>query len=126
MNTKVETDSNSGLDVLKLIIALLILAAAVFGFYWYADQSLLYRVIGLLVAVGIAAFIAMQTETGRGYWSLFQNTQTEVKKVVWPTKQETTQMTLFVVVMVVLMAVFLWLLDMFLGWSIGSILGHGG
>lgn len=110
------------MDTMKLIIALLILIGAVVGFYWFIDQSLLYRVIGLLVAVGVASFIVMQTEKGQGYWSFFQNTQTEVKKVVWPTRQETTQMTLIVVVMVVIMAIFLWLLDMFLGWSIGSIL----
>ena len=120
MNAKVET--NSTLDTVKLAFAILILVAAVVGFYWYADQSLLYRVIGLLVAVGIAGLIAMQTEKGRNYWSLFQNTQTEVRKVVWPTRQETLQMTLIVVVMVIIMAIFLWLLDMFLGWAIGSLI----
>ncbi len=125
MNTKTET-TNPLLDTLKLALALFIVIAAVVGFYVYAEESLLYRVLGLLGAVGMACFIALQTDKGRSYWSLFQNTQTEVKKVVWPSRQETTQMTLLVVVMVVIMAIFLWLLDLFLKWSIGTILGHGG
>ena len=51
--------------------------------------------------------------------------QIEVRKVVWPTRQETIQTTLIVVVMVIIVAIILWLLDMFLGWSIGLLMGHG-
>ena len=120
MNTNVET--NPVLDTVLLIVALLILIAAAVGFYIFSDESLLYRVIGLLVATGIAAVIAYQTSKGKSYWGLFQNTQTEVKKVVWPSRQETIQMTLIVVIMVIVMAIFLWILDQFLGWAIGSIL----
>ena len=125
MNSTVETTSGK-LDTFKLGLSLLILIAALAGFYFYADQALLYRVIGLLVAVGISVGIALQTEKGREIWGYFHDAQIEVRKVVWPTRQETIQTTLLVIGMVIIVAIILWLLDMFLGWSIGLLMGHGG
>jgi len=114
------------LDTVKLTTALLIVLSALTAFYFYADQSLLYRVIGLLAAAGIAITITLQTEKGRQIKGYFLGAQIEVRKVVWPTRQETVQTTLIVILMVVLVAIILWLLDMFLGWSIGSLMGAKG
>ncbi len=125
MNSNVETTSGT-LDTIKLGLALLIAIAALVGFYFFADQSLLYRVLGLLAAAGVSVAIALQTEKGKHTWGYFQDAQIEVRKVVWPTRQETVQTTLIVIIMVILVAIILWLLDMFLGWSIGSLMGHGG
>ena len=86
---------------------------------------MLFRVIGLLVGVGISVAIALQTVKGKEIWGYFRDAQIEVRKVVWPTRQETIQTTLIVIVMVILVAIILWLLDMFLGWSIGLIMGRG-
>jgi preprotein translocase subunit SecE len=94
-------------------------------FYLFDDYSLLFRVIGLLVGVGISVAIALQTVKGKEIWGYFRDAQIEVRKVVWPTRQETIQTTLIVIVMVILVAIILWLLDMFLGWSIGLIMGRG-
>ncbi len=124
MNSTVETTGGK-LDTFKLGVALLILIAALVGFYFYADQDLLYRVIGLLVAVGISVAIALQTEKGREIWGYFHDAQIEVRKVVWPTRKETINTTLLVIGMVIIVAIILWLLDMFLGWSIGALMGHG-
>ena len=125
MNSKVET-AGTLMDTIKLMVALLISVAAIVGFYMFADESLLYRVIGLLAAAGISIVIALQTVKGRNIWGFFQDAQIEVKKVVWPTRQETLQTTLIVIVVVLVIAIFLWILDMFLGWSIGSIMGQRG
>ncbi|MEE8320226.1 MAG: preprotein translocase subunit SecE [Gammaproteobacteria bacterium] len=125
MNSNVET-SVLKLDTLKLAIALLIVISALTAFYIYADQSLLYRVLGLLAGAGIAVAIALQTDKGRQILGYFQDAQIEVRKVVWPTRQETLQTTLIVILMVILVAIILWLLDMFLGWAIGVLMGHGG
>ena len=124
MNSKVET-VGSAQEIIKLLAALIIILAAVVGFYWFADESTLVRVLGLLAATGVSIFIALQTQKGRDSWSFFQDTQIEVRKVVWPTRQETIQTTLLVILMVIIVAIFLWLLDMFLGWSIGSLMGRG-
>ena len=123
MNSETGTEK---LDIFKLSLALLIILADLVCFYLFDDYSLLFRVIALLLGVGIGIAIALQTAKGKEIWSYFHDAQIEVRKVVWPTRQETIQTTLIVVVMVILVAIILWLLDMFLGWSIGSLMGHGG
>lgn len=125
MSSNVET-TNDAMDTVKLSLALLITIAGLVGFYYFVEQSTLYRVLGLLAAVGVSLFIALQTEKGRQIWGYLQDAQIEVRKVVWPTRQETLQTTLIVILMVILVAIILWLLDMFLGWAIGSVMGHGG
>jgi len=122
MNSKTEV-AGGVLDTVKLVIALLIAVTALAAFYIFADQSLLYRVLGLLTAAGIAVAVALQTEKGRYILGFFQDAQVEVRKVVWPTREETTQTTLIVIAVVVIVSVILWLLDMFLGWSVGLLIG---
>jgi len=124
MNSDIEAGSQK-LDTFKLGLALLIILAGLVCFYLFNDYSLLFRVIGLLVSVGISVAIALQTAKGKEIWGYFRDAQIEVRKVVWPTRQETIQTTLIVIVMVILVAIILWLLDMFLGWSIGLIMGRG-
>ena len=124
MNSDIEAGSQK-LDTLKLGLALLIIVAGLVCFYLFNDYSLLFRVIGLLVSVGISVAIALQTAKGKEIWGYFRDAQIEVRKVVWLTRQETIQTTLIVIVMVILVAIILWLLDMFLGWSIGLIMGRG-
>jgi preprotein translocase subunit SecE len=125
MDSKVETVGNT-LDTLKLIVAVLIVGSGVVAFYLFAEQPLLYRVLGMLAGIGVATFIAYHTGKGQHIWGFFQGAQIEVRKVVWPTRQETVQTTLIVILMVIFIAIILWLLDMFLGWSIGSLMGRGG
>jgi len=125
MNTKVETVAVK-LDILKLFIALLILVSAVAAFYIYADESQLLRVVGLLAATGIAIGISLQTEKGRNLWAFIQDAQVEVRKVVWPTRQETLQTTAIVIIAVIFFAIILGVLDWGLGAAIESIIGQGG
>ncbi len=107
-------------------LAVAVLAAAVAGFYYYEDQSLLIRVIALLVAAGLSIAIALQAEVGRNALVFVRESRTEIRKVVWPTRKETIQSTLLVLVMVTLVGIFLWLLDMFLGWAVQILTGQGG
>ena len=125
MNSKVNT-AGSMLDNLKIIVALVLVIAATVAFYVFSEQSQLLRVAGILVAIGIAAGITYTTEKGQQIWFFLQGAQIEVRKVVWPTREETLQTTLIVILVVVFIAIFLWLLDMFLGWAIGHLLGKGG
>ncbi len=126
MNTKIETVDSSNMDTVKLVIALLVAVAAMVAFYIYPEQSMLFRVGGLLLGGGIAIAIALQTVKGRNIWGFFHGAQIEVRKVVWPTRQETVQTTLIVVLVVILISIILWLLDMFLGWTIGTLMGQRG
>ena len=117
---------NVKFDLVKLVIAALIVIVAVAGFYIFADQSTPLRVAGLLAATGVAAWIGLQTEPGRNLWDFLQDAQVEVRKVVWPTRQETTQTTLLVIAVVILAALILWGLDSVLGWAIRQVIGGPG
>jgi len=125
MNIKVNT-ANSSADTLKWGGVIVLLCASMVGFYYFSEQSLLLRVIALLIAVGISAFIAFQTEKGRNTWDFMRASHTEVRKVVWPTRQETLQTTGVVLVMVVFVALIIWFLDTILLWLVRLLTGQGG
>ena len=100
MTGKAEATTASGMDVFKLAIAAIIVIAGLAAFYVYADYPLLYRVLGIVAAVVVAAVIAFTTERGRTLASFMQDARTEVRKMVWPTRGETLQTTLVVFVVV--------------------------
>jgi len=125
MNAKLETEG-SAQDTIKLIFSLLLLSSGVFAFYYFEEQSLLLRVLGLLVVVGISVAIVLMTGVGRGLLRFAQDSRTEVRKVVWPTRAETIQTTMVVFFMVIIMGIILWLLDMFLLWAVKFLTGQGG
>jgi preprotein translocase subunit SecE len=116
----------SGMDTVKLVAATLLLGGAIVAFYWFADESLLFRVLGLLGVAGIAVFIASQTDIGRTVWSFIGATRTEVRKVVWPTRAETMQTSLVVLVIVLLLGILIWLLDIAILWAVRLLTGQGG
>ncbi|MCY4641992.1 MAG: preprotein translocase subunit SecE [Gammaproteobacteria bacterium] len=101
----------SGMDTVKLAVSIGILVASVLAFYVFADQPLLYRVLGIVAAIVLAAVIALTTERGRSFASFMQDARTEVRKMVWPTRVETLQTTVVVIVVVVILALFLWIVD---------------
>jgi preprotein translocase subunit SecE len=113
-------------DTLKWLFALGLLGAAVAAFYYYGDQSLLLRVVGLLIVAGAAGAIAFTTEKGRAAWEFMRESRTELRKVVWPTRKETTQTTMVVIGVVALVAIFMWMVDGILSWIVRLLLGHGG
>ena len=125
MSEKVET-SGSRLDSLKLLAAVLLLSGGIFAFYYFEDQLLVVRVLGLLAIAGISAFIAAQSNTGKSILGFVSGAQSEVRRVVWPTRAETTQTTLAVLVIVLIMGIMLWLLDMVLLAAIQMLTGQGG
>jgi preprotein translocase subunit SecE len=119
--TKTEQTS-SGIDTFKLMTAVLVLIAGVVGFYYFEEESQLLRVLGMLAVVVVAFFIAAYSDVGNRPLGVVNVARIEVRKVVWPTRQETLQTTIAVLFMVVLVAIMLWLFDMFLGWSVSKLL----
>ena len=124
MVSKTETTESKG-DSLKLAFAVLLLIGAIGAYHFYDDQSLLLRVLGLLVVVGVTVAIAYHTLLGRRAWSFVQDSRTEMRKVVWPTRAETVQTALIVMLVVVVVGIFLWLLDMVLAWGFQALTGTG-
>lgn len=120
--SKAETGS-TGLDTVKLMLAVLALAVGIVGFYYFSELSNLYRVLGLLAAVGVAVAFFSATARGKNLFSYLKGARIEVRKMVWPTRQEALQTTLIVMVLVFVVGIFLWLVDMLLGWGVGRLMG---
>jgi preprotein translocase subunit SecE len=113
---------SSVIDTFKLMSAVLVLIAGVVGFYYFEEQSQLLRVLGMLTVAVVAFFIAATSDQGRRGLSFVREARVEVRKVVWPTRQETLQTTIAVLFMVILVAIMLWLFDMLLGWGVSQLL----
>ena len=114
--------STSPIDTFKLMTAVLVLLAGVVGFYYFEEESQLLRVLGMLAVAVVAFLIAATSDVGRRSLGFVKDARVEVRKVVWPTRQETLQTTIAVLFMVVLVAIMLWLFDMFLGWGVSKLL----
>ena len=111
------------LDALKWLFAVVVVALGVVGNQYFSAEPVLYRVLALLVMAVVAGYVAFQTVKGRAFFVLLKEARTEIRKVVWPTRQETTQTTLIVVAVVLVMALLLWGLDSLLGLLVSLIVG---
>jgi preprotein translocase subunit SecE len=115
--------AGSNLDTVKWVIVTVLVVAGVYGNSFFANESVLLRVIGLLVLAGIAGFFAAQTVKGKAFIKLGLEARTEIRKVVWPTRQETMHTTMIVAIVVVIVAILLWGLDSTISWIISLLIG---
>ena len=125
MTDKVETGA-SALDTVKLAAAVAILVGGVAGFYLLSSYPLAVRWVLVLASLGIGLAVALQSVQGKAFWQFVQGSRVELRKIVWPTRQETLQTTLVVFVAILAMGVFFWLLDMMLGANTHALTGRGG
>ncbi len=123
MVAKTEEVVSNKLDTLKLLLAIVILIAGIVGFYYYESESQLYRVLGVVFAAAVAVAISSTTNIGQNLIGFGREARMEVRKVVWPTRQETVQTTFMVLVAVIIIGIFLWLIDMLLAQAIQMITG---
>ncbi len=123
MSTGSSEATQSPLDWFKWLIVVALLGGGVFGNWYYQNESLLYRVAALIVVAALAAVVAGQTGKGRAAWTLMKESRGEIRRVVWPKREETIQTTLIVLVLVLLFALILWLLDTGLSWLVSGIIG---
>ncbi|ETX09939.1 preprotein translocase subunit SecE [Marinomonas ushuaiensis DSM 15871] len=121
MSSNAEAQASRG-DAFKWAIVILLVALGVIGNNYYSAESLLYRLIAILVLAGVAGFVALQTVKGKAFFTLAKEAKTEIRRVVWPTRQETMQTTLIVLAVVVFMSLVLWGVDSFLGWVVSSVI----
>ncbi len=126
MVAKTEVEVTNKLDTFKLLIAVATLLAGIAGFYYYEAEGLLYRVLGLLAFVLVALGMVYTTNLGQSIVGFGREARAEVRKVVWPSRQETVQTTLMVIVAVIIIGIFLWLIDMVLVNAVQYLTGRGG
>ncbi len=124
MTTHTETNQGSALDIIKLVLAAAAIVGGLYSYYYYEfELALPFRVLLVLGGTGVGIAIAMMSTQGQRLWHFIQGSRVEIRKVVWPTKQETTQTAIAVFVFTLIMAVFFWLLDSGLLWLTRQFVG---
>lgn len=122
MNAQVESN-NTALDWIKWIVVAALLIAVIGGNFYFGDQSMLVRALAVVFVSLIAIGIALTTARGKYINRLRKEAWVEVRKVVWPTRQETTQTSLVVIGVVLIVALILWGVDSLLGMVVSRIIG---
>jgi preprotein translocase subunit SecE len=125
MNTKAET-SPGALDTVKLVAAVMVLLAGIVAYYYFAEISILWRVLGLVASLAMGLLVAFQSAQGRQIWAFIQGSQIEIRKVVWPSQQETLNTTLVVLAFAIALALFFFLVDLVLLKITQILTGQGG
>lgn len=121
-----ENQGEEKLDWLKWAVALILLVIGLVGNYYYHHISMPIRTAGWVTLLVIAGFIASKTQKGKWVVRFVHDSRLELRKVIWPTRDEIMQTTLVVAVMVVILALILWGLDGTLVWLIGWLTGQHG
>jgi preprotein translocase subunit SecE len=112
MSTNTEAQgSRRGLEIIKWLVVAVLLVVAVAGNYSYRTYSLPLRALGVVVLIAIAGAVAMWTTKGKATVAFAREARTEVRKVIWPTRQETLHTTLIVAAVTAVMSLILWGLD---------------
>jgi len=119
-------ENATALDALKLAAGVVILAAGIVGFYMLVGVPIWLRWIMVLAALAVGALVSLQSHQGKAFWQFVQSSRVELRKVVWPTTQETWQVTLVVFVMIVVLGLFFWGVDTLLGFLTKWLTGRGG
>ena len=125
-NSSVDTEKSSFIDTVKLLIAAGVLLGGLYSYYYYLQVSLPLRVLMVLGGFLVGTAIAMTSFQGKQLFSFIQSSRIEIRKVVWPTNQETSQTTIAVFVFTLVMGVFFWGLDSFLLWLTRTLVGSAG
>lgn len=112
------------MDKIKLVLSLLLVAAGVAGFYLLVDHALVLRIISVLVGIAAGFFVFSTTPSGHDFIAFSKESIAETKRVVWPSRKETVQTTVAVFVLVIVMALFLWVIDVGFLWMVKTLMGR--
>jgi len=110
-------------NYIRWVLGIAIIGLAVYGNAYFAQEALLYRVLGVIVVSALGLFVLSTTVEGRESLKIVLESRTEIRRVVWPTRTETTQTVLIVVVAIFVCALLLWGLDSLFGWAMAKLLG---
>jgi preprotein translocase subunit SecE len=124
--SKIEAQQSVRLDWFKWLVVALLLVVGLVANYYYAAQPWPLRLLGWLLLLIFVLAITLQTQQGRKTLEFTREARMELRKVHWPTRQETLQTTFIVAVMVVVLALILWGIDGMLMWAIGWLMGQRG
>ncbi len=125
MSSKSEIiDERGTFDLIKWMVVISLVTGSIWANWYYSDEiNVLIRALALVVVAVFAGFIGIQTEKGKSLWTTAREARSEIRRVVWPTRQETIQTTAIVILLMIVFSLILWGLDSFLSWIVKSIIG---
>jgi preprotein translocase subunit SecE len=127
MNEQVpDSGVGGGADTAKLVVAGLLVLGGIAGFYVLSAHADWLRWLAVLAGVVLAGVVFAASDSGRAFWTFMQSARQELRKVVWPTRQETGMTTAVVFGFVIIAGLFFWGLDVFLSWATRLLTGQGG
>ena len=124
--TTQETSESGFLDIIKLLLAAGVLVGGLYSYYYFLEVSLPLRVLMVLGGLAAGITVAMTSTQGQRLWAFIQGARIEIRKVIWPTKQETTQTAIAVFVFTLILAMFFWGPDSFILWLTRTLVGSTG
>ncbi len=126
MNDAAQQSVGGGVDAVKLVAAVLLVIAGIAGFYVLQNQADWVRWGSVVAGIALAAVVFGSSARGHAVWQFMLDSRQELRKVSWPSGQETRQTTLVVFVFVLVVGFFFWGLDLFLSWATRFLTGQGG
>tara|TARA_Y100000768_G_C23843281_1_gene617214 strand:- start:549 stop:911 length:363 start_codon:yes stop_codon:yes gene_type:complete len=111
------------LNNFKWLLAILVFAVAVFGNSYFVEVAFLYRVLGVILLFLVGLWLISVTNFGSNALKLMKESRTEIRKVVWPTRMETTQTFMIVFGSIIVLCLFFWGLESLLSFLTSLVLG---
>jgi preprotein translocase subunit SecE len=112
-------------DKVKAAAAIVLAVGGIAGYYVLAAQPAWERWIAVVAGIALALAMLAWSQYGRGIWQFMLDSRVELRKVVWPTRQETGMTTLVVFGFVIVAGLFFWMLDLALAWATKALSGQG-
>jgi preprotein translocase subunit SecE len=126
MAENINTTAAGAADKAKLAVAVLIVIAGVAAYYVLADQPVWERWAAVAASIVLAAVVTGFSSYGTEFRRFVELARVELRKIVWPTREETGKMTAVVLMFVVVAGLFFWVLDLVLAWATKALTGQGG
>jgi preprotein translocase subunit SecE len=126
MTEEIKVQDATGADKVKAVVAVLLVLGGITGYYLLAAQPVWVRWLAVVAGLALAAVVVALSAYGRGLKQFVLDARVELRKIVWPTRQETGQVTLAVFIFVIVAGVFFWLVDLGLAWATKALSGQGG
>jgi preprotein translocase subunit SecE len=125
-NEEAKVEGAGPLETARMVAAIAFVIAGIVGYYLLAEQGEWLRWVSVVAGIALGVLVFVLSQRGRDFWQFVLDSRIELRKIVWPTREETGQTTLVVFVFVIIMGVFFWLLDLALAWATRALTGQGG
>jgi preprotein translocase subunit SecE len=125
-NEEAKVEGAGPLETARMVAAFALVIGGIVGYYLLAEQGEWLRWVSVVAGIALGVLVFVLSQRGRDFWQFVLDSRIELRKIVWPTREETGQTTLVVFVFVIIMGVFFWLLDLALAWATRALTGQGG